>query len=739
MAGQNDPADDLIAELAKLMAQDAQGDRPAAPATPVRIPGGDNTPPVNPAPRFEAERQAPRPAAPAPQQPPVAATPPRIPEPKAEVAPEPFDFDFELLSPKREAGAMSPMPAVSSETVVPMSHDSIADLIAAELTGEPNPAPAPRAEPPVARSEPPVARTEPPVARIEIPAVPVVTRPAPDLRAEPKAEWAAPAAPATPQRVDPSFAAPASPQPVETPAAKAEGDRFGFPPVFGLGSGRPEAEVAPVVDEPVMPPAPEPVAPRPNPADAFLRPMTRKEPEPVVEPDDGVGSDPIDDIESLIGRAMRVELDTPPAPAVEPRPAPSPALRSLATPTIPAQPAPAASPSARGLSGADEAIMAAAQATGAHVGWVDAPETDDEMPTPVVSRRPKLPRAPGISRAIAGPAVAITLLAAAGFGIYWMLGQGGESGPAPLLTADQSPIKEVPEAQTEAPSQSVVFNEIDGVVPGAEEQLVSRDQADVNEVIQVPPTSALSEEGLANRKVRTVTVRPDGTIVSGDDSVAGSTILPVARPTVPEVPGAADAVSELIAAAPPVAETPAATPAPAEPAAPTVVPVTPGSTVPVVDLAGNPVAGKTAPVPLQRPANLPTVAAPTSPVNAVSNAPAGGNLLLPPPPTNSALAAPAPAVTAPVAAPVEVDALPNNAPAYVQLASQRTEEEARRSAQNMVARFGPLFGGANMEVQRVDLGERGIYYRVRVPANSRQEANTICNNVKNAGGDCVIM
>ena len=58
MAGQSDAADDLIAELAKLMAQDAKGDRPAETAFPafsVRIPGGDATPPTapTPTPRFD--------------------------------------------------------------------------------------------------------------------------------------------------------------------------------------------------------------------------------------------------------------------------------------------------------------------------------------------------------------------------------------------------------------------------------------------------------------------------------------------------------------------------------------------------------------------------------------------------------------------------------------------------------------------------------------------------------------
>ena len=89
--------------------------------------------------------------------------------------------------------------------------------------------------------------------------------------------------------------------------------------------------------------------------------------------------------------------------------------------------------------------------------------------------------------------------------------------------------------------------------------------------------------------------------------------------------------------------------------------------------------------------------------------------------------------------PTEVEALPNNAPAYVQLASQRSEAEARQTAAALVSRFGPLFGGANMEVQRVDLGAKGIYYRVRVPANSLQDANSMCNNVKAAGGDCFTM
>lgn len=76
---------------------------------------------------------------------------------------------------------------------------------------------------------------------------------------------------------------------------------------------------------------------------------------------------------------------------------------------------------------------------------------------------------------------------------------------------------------------------------------------------------------------------------------------------------------------------------------------------------------------------------------------------------------------------------------YVMLTSQKSEEEARQTAATIVSRFGPLFQGAALEVQRVDLGGKGIYYRVRVPANSFDDANAICTDVKNAGGDCFVI
>ena len=668
MAAQTEAPDDLIAELARLMADDARVNQPPAnePAAPVRIPGDS---PATPAPRFDfsANDRAKAPSSPV-----------RIPggDAGAGQGTEPFAFDFEISRPATAAAPLSPVPNAAvaqpraenpkppADEPAALDQDSLADLIAAELAAEMAPEPAA----PEAESPPQTGRE-----------------------------------------------------------AAPEADNFGVPPVFGLGSANAASATFANVAET------EPQAAAVSEPDV---------PEPQRKPDDGM-LDPLDEIERLVGPAVRMNATNP-----------APALRSLATPTLPepslaarpeTEPAPkAATPAADPaiqVNSVDEAILAAAAATGAHVEWVNAGVSEaDEVSVDETYAEPARAAGFRLNRAVVGPLVAVGLLAVAGIGLYWVLGQGGGStGPAPLLVADTTPTKEVPEADVSATTaQSVVFNEISGTDTPTDEQIVSRDQADTEAVVAANSPVSISgviadatggtvdpnQDGLVNRKVRTVTVRPDGTIVSGEDSLAGSSILPVDRPNVPDVPGADFSTPDLIASA--AADSGSAVPA--ETAETTPVPdvavAEPGAVIPVVDASGAPVAGRSVTMPMQRPDDFAALAA-----SAIASAEATPVAAAPAASTPVAATAPVPAATSAV----------TPAAAYVQMASQRSEEAARQSAQAVATRYGVLFGGVSPEIQRVDLGERGIYYRVLVPAASRESAANICTNVKAAGGDCLLL
>ncbi|MHA6299022.1 SPOR domain-containing protein [Devosia sp. CAU 1758] len=678
MAAQTEAPDDLISELARLMADDARAVPSAAneQRSPVRIPGDAAT---MPGPRFDFSASANLASGKVP------ASPVRIPgegDSSAKTA-EPFAFKFDIApsaqpelpsTPVASAPVTSvPLPAASvrvepnPENEPALDHDSLADLIAAELATD------------LGQDR---ASAEPPV-------------PAAD--------------------------------PVE-PAAKP--DRFGVPPVFGLGSPHVSREA---------------IVPQPEPESASATAKEAPAPDHATHLDTG-SLDPLEEIERLVGPAVRMNVDNA---------SPISALRSLATPVVsepvvaqvdhPATLPPAPQHPEVNVNSVDEAILAAAAATGAHVEWVnagtDATATDvDDLETAMPTARSA---GFAMNRAIVGPLVAVGLLAVAGLGLYWALGQGGgTAGPAPLLVADTAPTKEVPEvdAASTAP-QSVVFNEISGADVAAEEQIVSRDQADTEAVVAA--NSAMSgsgvvadvaggdvdpnQDGLVNRKVRTVTVRPDGTIVSGEDSLAGSAILPVDRPNVPEVPGADFSTPDLIASATPDTDAAAIAATPETTATPAVPPAEPGATIAVVDSTGAPLAGRTVTMPMQRPSDFSTIAASAT---AAATAPAASAPIAP--------TATAPAAVAPAQQAVTTTST-GTTPAYVQLASQRSEEAARQSAQAISTRYGLLFSGASPEIRRVDLGERGVYYRVVVPATSRDGAANICVNVKAAGGDCLLL
>lgn len=182
------------------------------------------------------------------------------------------------------------------------------------------------------------------------------------------------------------------------------------------------------------------------------------------------------------------------------------------------------------------------------------------------------------------------------------------------------------------------------------------------------------------RRVRTVTVRADGTIVS--DPARSATASNTARPA------------------------PAATTA-----------------TPLALQGGQPA------LPPPRPAGT-TNSAPLQGDNPWSNSPSSGQVgtqaSLPPPPP-----APAPAIA--------VNTPPPAGSYVVQVAAQRSESEAQATWQVLQQRYPSILGAQQASIRRYDLGQRGVFYRAQVgPFSNRAQASEICQSLKAAGGDCVI-
>jgi hypothetical protein len=77
-----------------------------------------------------------------------------------------------------------------------------------------------------------------------------------------------------------------------------------------------------------------------------------------------------------------------------------------------------------------------------------------------------------------------------------------------------------------------------------------------------------------------------------------------------------------------------------------------------------------------------------------------------------------------------------SAAAYVQLSSQPSAADAQASVKSMTSQYGSLFGGGTLVVQQVDLGQKGVRWRVRLPTDSLSAAASICAQIKAQGGDC---
>jgi len=74
-----------------------------------------------------------------------------------------------------------------------------------------------------------------------------------------------------------------------------------------------------------------------------------------------------------------------------------------------------------------------------------------------------------------------------------------------------------------------------------------------------------------------------------------------------------------------------------------------------------------------------------------------------------------------------------------QLAALQSENAADGAWRRLASRAPDLFAPAQLDVERADLGQRGVYYRVRAGYFAdRANASRFCERIRRMGQDCIV-
>ncbi len=302
---------------------------------------------------------------------------------------------------------------------------------------------------------------------------------------------------------------------------------------------------------------------------------------------------------------------------------------------------------------------------------------------------------------------------AGAFGYRAIFGSSSISGPPPVIKAETTPSKIVPATiGKDAQGAKMITDRAND--RGIGEKLVSREEQPIAVTPERPTESAFPQAanaapfaqppqpgsgvlGAEPKKIRTISIRPDG---SAEPSSTAATPAPAENQNAPppHVVNITPARQSQASAAP----QPEATPEPTHSAPP----------------------ARTAAVPRQpeaAPANAPLSLDPNG-----SSAPSRSA------PQRTAVASP-PARIAPAAS-------SGGSGGYaVQVSARKSEEDAQAALRQIQAKYPSQLGGRPSMIKRVDLGAKGIYFRAMVgPFGSSSEASSLCTSLKSAGGQCMV-
>lgn len=352
---------------------------------------------------------------------------------------------------------------------------------------------------------------------------------------------------------------------------------------------------------------------------------------------------------------------------------------------------------------------------------------------------------------IAAAVLGVAVLGGAGFAF---LGSGGSSapdGPPPVIAGLEEPLKTYPEANEGGENQpaKLIYDRVGGT-PADGERMVVQDSP---EPAQLPP-APVNDAGnnvMPNgpKKVRTLVVRPDGTVITtpaGSDPAGAAGVRTIAQapagqsatlqtPGLPAAGGVlAPATITPLQTVPGIA--PAATPAaPQDTAAASSVPPASPQEQQAAEAIYKGASPRVKPAPGTQVAAVQTQPVAAQPVPAQPS---------PQPVRSGPLNLTQPTAGQPVAAqPVQQAAVPaasSIAPGtyVVQVTSQRTPEQAQAAYSALQRKYPSVLGGQTPVIEPIEIEGRGTFYRVRIPSGSKDAADALCGNLQSAGGDCFV-
>jgi sporulation related protein len=281
-------------------------------------------------------------------------------------------------------------------------------------------------------------------------------------------------------------------------------------------------------------------------------------------------------------------------------------------------------------------------------------------------------------------ALVATMFGLAGLGTTGAFGYRAffGSGNPPVIQADKSPLKGVPDNSGGQGGKAIADR-----LAEQSERIASREEKPVD--ITQPTQAGLPNSGLPSTPP--LASEGNGLVAGGPNKVHTIMIRP---------DGSSGGAVAMASPIPPEASAPQAAPPMASPTA---------------QAQPQPVqAPQQAAAPSNAPLSVNPDAAPV-PAQAVRTASAG--------PAASHASAPARRATA----------------FAVQIASQRSEADAKDAYRAITKKYPRVLKGKNMFVYSVNLGPKGTYYRAMVgPYSVASEAGKVCSSLKSAGGSCII-